>query len=42
MREIATHIQGGSYTPVPQAAHIANLQNPEGFNAILYQFLTQA
>ena len=42
MREIATHIPGGSYTPVPQAAHIANLQNPEGFNTILHQFLTQA
>ena len=42
MREIATHISGGSYTPVPQAAHIANLQNPEGFNAILHPFLTQA
>jgi 3-oxoadipate enol-lactonase len=42
MREIAQHIPGGSYTPVPGAAHIANLQNPDGFNEILYRFLTQA
>jgi 3-oxoadipate enol-lactonase len=42
MREITTHIPGGIYMPVPEAAHIANLQNPSGFNKILYRFLTQA
>jgi 3-oxoadipate enol-lactonase len=41
MREIAEKIPGATYTPVPGAAHIANLQNPDGFNQILYQFLTK-
>ena len=41
MREIAAQIPGGIYSPVPGAAHIANLQNPSGFNDILYRFLTQ-
>jgi 3-oxoadipate enol-lactonase len=39
MREITAKIPGAIYQPVPSAAHIANLQNPEGFNQILYQFL---
>ena len=42
MREIAAQIPGGTYSAVPGAAHIANLQNPSGFNDILYRFLTQA
>ena len=42
MRTIAEHIPGGTYTPVPHAAHIANLQNPEGFNQILHTFFMQA
>ncbi len=42
MREIAAQIPGGTYSPVPGAAHIANLQNPAGFNEILYRFLIQA
>jgi 3-oxoadipate enol-lactonase len=42
MREITAHIPGATYSPVPEAAHIANLQNPSGFNDILYRFLTQA
>ena len=41
MREIASKIPKAIYMPVPSAAHIANLQNPAGFNEILYQFLTQ-
>lgn len=40
MREIAAKIPGTIYTPVPGAAHIANLQSPEAFNQILFQFLT--
>ena len=42
MREITAHIPGATYSPVPGAAHIANLQNPSDFNEILYRFLTQA
>jgi 3-oxoadipate enol-lactonase len=42
MRTIAEQIPGGSYTPVPNAAHIANLQNPDGFNQILHTYLMQA
>ena len=41
MREIASKIPGATYMPVPGAAHIANLQNPSGFNEILCQFLNQ-
>lgn len=39
MRDIANQIPNATYTPVPQAAHIANLQNPNGFNEILASFL---
>jgi 3-oxoadipate enol-lactonase len=39
MLSIAERIPNAVYTPVPGAAHIANLQNPEGFNQILKSFL---
>jgi 3-oxoadipate enol-lactonase len=39
MLSIAERIPNAIYTPVPGAAHIANLQNPEGFNQILKSFL---
>jgi 3-oxoadipate enol-lactonase len=39
MQTIANQIPEGLYVPVPGAAHIANLQNPQGFNQILRQFL---
>lgn len=39
MRGLAAKVPGASYTPVPAAAHIANVQNEAGFNAILRQFL---
>ena len=39
MRTLAAKVPGASYTPVPQAAHIANLQNQAGYNAILRAFL---
>ena len=39
MQTIANQIPEGVYVPVPGAAHIANLQNPQGFNQILRQFL---
>lgn len=41
MRTLAAKVPGASYTPVPQAAHIANLQNEAGYNAILRAFLDQ-
>jgi 3-oxoadipate enol-lactonase len=39
MRAIAQQIPNAYYTPVPGAAHIANLQNPAGFNEIMKGFL---
>jgi 3-oxoadipate enol-lactonase len=39
MQTIANQIPEGFYAPVPGAAHIANLQNPQDFNQILRQFL---
>jgi 3-oxoadipate enol-lactonase len=39
MRDIAAKVPGARYVPVPGAAHIANLQNEAGFNAILKEFL---
>jgi 3-oxoadipate enol-lactonase len=39
MQTIANQIPEGFYVPVPGAAHIANLQNPQDFNQILRQFL---
>lgn len=39
MRAIAQQIPNAYYTPVPGAAHIANLQNPTGFNEIMKGFL---
>lgn len=41
MRAIAAKIPGASYIPVPMAAHIANLQNPAGFNQIMKEFLVK-
>jgi len=42
MRGLAAQVPGARYEPVPDAAHIANVQNAEGFNAILRAFLTAA
>lgn len=39
MRGLADKVPGARYVPVPGAAHIANLQNEAGFNAILKEFL---
>jgi len=41
MRTLAAKVPGASYVPVPHAAHIANLQNETGYNAILRAFLDQ-
>ena len=32
MRGLAAKVPGASYVPVPQAAHIANVQNEAGYN----------
>jgi 3-oxoadipate enol-lactonase len=39
MRGLAAKVPGASYTPVPNAAHIANVQNEAGYNAVLRAFL---
>jgi 3-oxoadipate enol-lactonase len=39
MRKLAARVPGASYSPIPRAAHIANLQNETDFNATLRQFL---
>lgn len=39
MRELAAKVPGSRYVPVPGAAHIANLQNEAGYNAIVMEFL---
>ena len=39
MAGLADAVPGGCHVSVPHAAHIANIQNPEGFNAVLTQFL---
>jgi 3-oxoadipate enol-lactonase len=41
MASIAAQVPGARYEPVPQAAHIANIQNPAGYNSLLRQFLEQ-
>ena len=37
--KLADKVPGASYRAVPNAAHIANIQNPHGFNDILKAFL---
>ena len=39
MTELAAAVPGGTHVSVPNAAHIANIQNPDGFNAVLAAFL---
>jgi 3-oxoadipate enol-lactonase len=39
MRTLAAKVPGASYMPVPKAAHIANLQNETGYNALMRAFL---
>lgn len=39
MRGLAAKVPGARYAPVPGAAHIANLQNPDGFGEIVAGFL---
>ena len=39
MRGLAAKVPGAAYVPVPQAAHIANVQNEAAYNAIVRSFL---
>lgn len=39
LTRLAGKLPGASYVAVPEASHIANLQNPEGFNRALGEFL---
>jgi 3-oxoadipate enol-lactonase len=39
MTEMAKKVPGAQHRTVPNAAHIANLQNPAGFNSVLSDFL---
>lgn len=39
MAGLAAKVAGARHVSVPKAAHIANIQNPEGFNQVLEEFL---
>ncbi|HKU46007.1 MAG TPA: alpha/beta fold hydrolase [Burkholderiales bacterium] len=39
MKGLAAKVSGARHVSVPGAAHIANIQNPEGFNQVLKEFL---
>ena len=39
MKALAEKVKGAKHVSVPKAAHIANIQNPEGFNRVLGDFL---
>jgi 3-oxoadipate enol-lactonase len=39
MDNLSRKISGARHVSVPKAAHIANIQNPEGFNRVLGEFL---
>jgi 3-oxoadipate enol-lactonase len=39
MEGLAAKVKGARHVSVPSAAHIANIQNPEGFNRVLSDFL---
>ena len=39
MQGLSGKVKGARHVSVPNAAHIANIQNPEGFNRVLGEFL---
>lgn len=39
MAGLAAAVPGARHVSIPNAAHIANIQNPDGFNAVLTDFL---
>ena len=42
MAGLAARVPGARHVSIPDAAHIANVQNPDGFNRTLREFLTEA
>ncbi len=42
MQKLADKVPGARHIAVPNAAHICNLQNPDGFNQVLVDFLKRA
>ena len=40
MQGLSEKVKGARHVSVPKAAHIANIQNPGGFNQVLEEFLT--
>jgi len=42
MAGLAARVPGARHASIPDAAHIANVQNPDGFNRTLREFLTEA
>ena len=41
MAGLAAKVPGARHVSVPKAAHIANIQNPDGFNRVLVDFLEE-
>ena len=41
MQGLSEKVKGARHVSVPKAAHIANIQHPEGFNQVLKEFLAQ-
>jgi pimeloyl-ACP methyl ester carboxylesterase len=39
MAELAKKVPGAQHRSVAKAAHIANIQNPAGFNSLVADFL---
>ena len=39
MQGLAAKVKGARHVSVPNAAHIANIQNPQGFNRVMAEFL---
>ncbi|HVJ25514.1 MAG TPA: alpha/beta fold hydrolase [Burkholderiales bacterium] len=39
MKGLSAKVKGARHVSVPKAAHIANIQHPEGFNQVLKEFL---
>jgi 3-oxoadipate enol-lactonase len=41
MQRLADRVRGARHSSVPNAAHIANIQNPGGFNLVMSEFLKE-
>lgn len=41
MARLAAKVPGARHAAIPDAAHIANIQNPDGFNRVLVDFLRE-